>query len=49
LDAALSVRAVGCTRFGATATKQIVEDARQREKDGTLKLPEKAEELTIGY
>jgi len=49
IDAALSVRAVGATRFGATASKQIVEDARAREKEGTLKIPETAAELTIGY
>ena len=49
LDAALSVRAVGATRFGATATKQIVEDARAREKEGTLQIPQSASELTIGY
>ncbi len=36
LDAALEVRAVGTVRFGATATKQIVEDARERERAGTL-------------
>ena len=49
LDSALSVRAVGAVRFGATATKQIVEDARRREKEGTLKIPTSASELTIGY
>jgi deoxyribose-phosphate aldolase len=37
LDAALAVRAAGATRFGATATKEIMEDARRREKDGTLR------------
>jgi len=49
LDAALSVRAVGGVRFGATATKVIVEDARKREKEGTLKLPDEVHELTLGY
>lgn len=45
LDAALGVRAVGCTRFGATATKEIIEEARKREQNGTLKLPETVAEL----
>jgi deoxyribose-phosphate aldolase len=45
LDAALAVRAVGGTRFGATATKKIVEDARKREAEGTLKLPDVIEEF----
>lgn len=45
LDAALAVRAVGGTRFGATATKKILEDARQREAEGTLKLPDAIEEF----
>lgn len=49
LDAALAVRAVGGVRFGCTATKKIVEDARQREKEGTLKIPDKVAELTSGY
>ena len=49
LDAALSVRAVGCTRFGATATKEIIEEARMREKNGTLKLPETISELESKY
>lgn len=49
LDAALAVRAVGCTRFGATATKEIIEDARQREKNGTLKLPDTVVELEATY
>lgn len=40
LDAALAVRAVCGSRFGATATKAIMEDAYRREKDGTLVLPE---------
>jgi len=49
LDSALAVRAVGCERFGATATKPIVEDARKRETEGTLKLPETVAELNSGY
>lgn len=49
LDSALSVRAVGCTRFGATATKQIIEDAREREKKGTLRLPDTIKELGKKY
>lgn len=49
LDGALAVRAVGGVRFGATATKKIVEDARQKEKDGTLKIPDAVQELSSGY
>ncbi|WP_312642029.1 deoxyribose-phosphate aldolase [Hydrogenoanaerobacterium sp.] len=37
LDAALVVRKCGGSRFGCTATKTIMEDAYQREKDGSLK------------
>jgi deoxyribose-phosphate aldolase len=36
LGGAVAVREVGGVRFGATATKAIVDEARQREKDGTL-------------
>jgi deoxyribose-phosphate aldolase len=36
LGGAVAVREVGGVRFGATATKPILEEARQREKDGTL-------------
>lgn len=36
LDGALSVRSVGTVRFGATATKVILEEAMLREKSGTL-------------
>lgn len=36
LDAALAVRACGGVRFGATATKAILEEARKREAMGTL-------------
>ena len=36
LGAALAVRRIGVARFGATATARIMEDAIQREKEGTL-------------
>jgi deoxyribose-phosphate aldolase len=49
LDAALAVRAVGGSRFGATATKAIVEEARKREALGTLKLPSEVKELGQEY
>jgi deoxyribose-phosphate aldolase len=49
LDAALTVRKIGGIRFGCTATQKIVEDAREREKQGTLKLPEQIKELTSKY
>lgn len=49
LDAALAVRAVGGSRFGATATKAIVEEARKREALGTLQLPSEVHELGQGY
>jgi len=49
LDGALAVRAVGGVRFGATATKKIIEDARLREKEGTLVLPDDVQDLTSGY
>lgn len=49
LDAALAVRAVGCERFGATATGKIIEDARQQEKEGILKMPAIVQELNSGY
>jgi deoxyribose-phosphate aldolase len=49
LDAALTVRKIGGTRFGCTATAKMVEDAREREKQGTLKLPTQIKELTSGY
>ena len=47
LDSALAVRAVGGVRFGATATKKIIEDARLQEKEGTLKIPATIKELAI--
>ena len=37
LDSALEARAVGVSRFGATATKAIMDEAVKREKEGTLK------------
>ena len=37
LDAALEVRKVGATRFGATATVAIMGEAIKREKEGTLR------------
>lgn len=40
LDSALAVRAIGTDRFGATATRAIMEEAIQREKEGTLVLPD---------
>jgi len=50
LDAALNVRAIGCTRFGCTATAKIVEDAYEREAAGTLCLPkEVGDELSETY
>lgn len=36
LDAALAVREVGAVRFGATATKVILDEAEKREKEGKL-------------
>jgi deoxyribose-phosphate aldolase len=36
LDNALKVRAVGVVRFGATATKAILDEAVNREAEGTL-------------
>ena len=40
LDAVLEVRAVGAQRCGASATKEIVEEAMNREESGTLALPD---------
>ena len=48
LDSALAVRSVGTERFGATATKAIMDEAYKREKEGTLKLVEDGE-LKGGY
>ena len=36
LDNALSIRAVGTVRFGATATKVILDEAAKRAEEGTL-------------
>lgn len=36
LDSALAVRRAGAVRFGATATKAILEEAEKREQAGTL-------------
>lgn len=36
LDSALEVRSVGTSRFGATATKIIMDEAVKREQEGTL-------------
>jgi deoxyribose-phosphate aldolase len=33
LDAAIDVKNTGASRFGATATKQILDECRKREKD----------------
>ena len=49
LDGALSVISVGAERIGATATKQIIEEARHREKDGVLRIPESVTELSARY
>lgn len=49
LDAALTVRKIGCTRFGATATIVILEEAKKREADGTLALPQTIEPLVKKY
>jgi len=38
LDQALAVISAGATRFGATATKAILEEAQEREDKGELKL-----------
>jgi len=43
LDSALAVRKLGCARFGATATKAILEEAKQRYAKGELtELPDDA-------
>jgi deoxyribose-phosphate aldolase len=39
LDDALAVRAAGATRFGATQTVAIMDEARRRAARGTLVLP----------
>ena len=48
LDGALAVRKLGCARFGATATKAILEEAAQRFEKGELaELPDDSE-IVIG-
>ena len=49
LEDALAVRALGVTRFGCTTTAKMVEDARAREKEGTLVLPEPDEVEELSY
>lgn len=49
LDAALTVRKIGCTRFGATATVAIIEEARKREAEGSLRLPDDIMPLVKKY
>lgn len=39
LDDTLRVRSLGVTRIGATATREIVEEAKRREASGTLVMP----------
>ncbi|MGE5558929.1 MAG: deoxyribose-phosphate aldolase [Bacillota bacterium] len=46
LDAALAVRKAGAVRFGATATKLILDEALEREKTGTLQDTSEAEPST---
>jgi deoxyribose-phosphate aldolase len=36
LEAALQVRKAGASRFGATATKEILDESKKREEEGTL-------------
>lgn len=48
LDGALAVRAAGAVRFGATATKAIMEEAMKREREGTL-VEAEGGELKGGY
>lgn len=49
LDQALSVRAAGAVRFGATATRAILDEAKKREEAGMLCEADEATELTTGY
>lgn len=46
LDAALMVRKAGGSRFGATATKAICDEAAKREREGTLELPAELAEFS---
>ncbi len=47
LDAVLKVLAVGGSRFGCTRTQTIMEEARKREAEGTLVLPEITEDTEL--
>lgn len=46
LDATLAVRTAGAIRIGSTASKEIIEEAKQREKEGVLRIPDTITELT---
>jgi len=48
LDSALAVRKLGCARFGATATKAILEEAAQRYEKGELAELSGGIEIIIG-
>jgi len=48
LDGALAVRKLGCARFGATATKAILEEATQRYEKGKLAELSDGAEIIIG-
>jgi deoxyribose-phosphate aldolase len=48
LNGALAVRKLGGARFGATATKAILEDAKQRYAKGELKELSDSDEIIIG-
>ena len=47
LDALLAVIEAGCTRSGATATKKILEDFKERQRSGSAKSSDG--ELSGGY
>lgn len=51
LEAALAVAALGGSRFGCTTTKEMMEEANAREKEGTLIIPAESEvaDDAIGY
>jgi deoxyribose-phosphate aldolase len=49
LDDALLVRAVGASRFGCTRTKEMLDEAARREKEGTLILPEVDENTEFAW
>jgi len=48
LDSALAVKKLGCTRFGATATKAILEEAAKRFEKGELAELSDDDEIVIG-